>query len=312
MKQILLNVKQDKLFLPVNSFATESSKNYLSLKFNFLDNDWKDCDLILAIFENSNKQITKEVLDNENCVTVKPQVLIGPYFNVCLIGYNHSINQQIPTNYVNVPINYIININEQNVVETSYDKIEKSIIKARLDEFSRLVFTRNNGEELIVLINDTTYYKGEFSSYEELIAAFPTGNTGDYAYVNTREEDGDLLIKYTWDKDSNSWKEYSTDKYLSSKTFELFKINYQQTINTINDKLITNIADINSLKTGKVDKEDGKGLSTNDYSNEDKIFVQLAKDSSDFVGYGVVDKMVLIEGTENDTQEIEKLLLEDY
>ena len=223
MKKMNINVNYQKLFLPNKQYVVELSKNYLEVQFNFLDDNWNNCDLIIAILKNTNGEITKEVLDNNNSIIVKKQVLIGGYFEVSLCGYNHSQNQEIPTDVLTVPVNNSLKANESDVEETTYDKIDKSLVKARLDEFSRLVFTRNNGEEIIVLINDTTYFKGEFTSYEELVKKYPTGETGEYAYVNTTDNEGDLLIKYAWDADSNSWKEYSTDKYVTSAQFQLFK-----------------------------------------------------------------------------------------
>ena len=237
MKQILLNVKQQKLFLPVNDYIVESSKNYLSLKFNFIDNDWSNCDLVIAVLENYDGKIFKEVLDNENCITVKKQVLTGGYFKVCLRGYNNKIGQTIPTNSVDIPVNYSIYVGQEDLEETTFDQIGNSFVKARLDDYSRIIFTRNNGKELVVQINDTTYFKGEFTSLEQLIEKYPTGEVGEYAYVNTTLEDGDYLIKYTWDADSNSWKEYSTDKYVTSSSFALFKNNLNAQLEEINKSI---------------------------------------------------------------------------
>lgn len=352
MKKMNINVNYQKLFLPNKQFVVELSKNYLEVQFNFLNDDWSKCDLIIAILKNTNGKIFKEVLDNNNSIIVKKQVLIGGYFEVSLCGYNHSLNQEIPTDVLTVPVNNSLKANESDVEETTYDKIDKSLVKARLDEFSRLVFTRNNGEEIIVLINDTNYFKGEFTSYEELVKKYPTGETGDYAYVNTTDKEGDLLIKYAWDADSNSWKEYSTDKYVTSAKFQLFKTYVENKLKNIKsdsisiddgnakiyigkdttltgnpiyepyfsiyseglgDYVIKRILietdkteimnNIENLSNNKVEKIEGKGLSTNDYTNEDKAFLELIKNDSAYVGYGSADNMTI-----NEPQDIKEAL----
>lgn len=49
------------------------------------------------------------------------------------------------------------------------------------------------------------------------------------------------------------------------------------------------------LNNNKVDKVEGKGLSANDYTNEEKEFLKIIMEESPRVDYGLVDEMILDE-----------------
>lgn len=153
MKILNLNVKQQKLFYEMPDFIVEGSREYLYLKFNFLSNDWNDCDMIVAIFEDNDKKITKEVLDNDNKVKVDKKILVGGAFNVSLSGYNNIIEQLITTNSISIPINYTIK-SEDNYKST-YDKIEDSIVDADLTSSFELTFTKNSGDKIILRLSSS-------------------------------------------------------------------------------------------------------------------------------------------------------------
>lgn len=153
MKILNLNVKQQKLFYELPDFIVEGSREYLYLKFNFLSNDWEDCDMIVAIFEDNDKKITKEVLDNENKVKVDKKILVGGAFNVSLSGYSNVIEQLITTNSVSIPINYTIKSDDD--YKSTYDKIEDSIVDADLTSSFELTFTKNSGDKIVLRLSSS-------------------------------------------------------------------------------------------------------------------------------------------------------------
>lgn len=70
-----------------------------------------------------------------------------------------------------------------------------------------------------LLTGTEDHYKGDYVSYEALVAEYPTAKPGDYAFININ----DKLIMYIWDKDDNAWRETTTDKFVSSLVFADFQ-----------------------------------------------------------------------------------------
>lgn len=68
-----------------------------------------------------------------------------------------------------------------------------------------------------------THYKGDFLTYDALVGAHPTANAGNYAFVNTTTDKGDLLVMYIWDADEGKWRETKSDQYVLSSSFVDFQ-----------------------------------------------------------------------------------------
>ena len=68
-----------------------------------------------------------------------------------------------------------------------------------------------------------THYKGDFLTYDALVGAHPTASAGNYAFVNTTTDKGDLLVMYIWDADEGKWRETKSDQYVLSSSFVDFQ-----------------------------------------------------------------------------------------
>ncbi len=105
--------------------------------------------------------------------------------------------------------------------------------------------------------SNTAYFKGTYSSVAELETIADVTNN-DYAFVISVDDNGNTVYnRYKYS--NNNWMfEYALNN--SSFTANQW--------NTINSGITSD--DIQNLEEGKVDKETGKGLSANDFTDEDK------------------------------------------
>jgi hypothetical protein len=200
MRNILVNVNEQRLYLNQNEFIVEGSLNYLQLKVNFISENWKKCNFIIASYEHNNGTKSKEIVEN-NIAEIKGKLLKTGVLKISLEGYSVSQNRIITTNYVELSIrNTLTNDNEYEEINT-YDKIFDSYHKA-YQEGMYLVLEKHNGEKTRVKLTSDEEFRGEYNSYDELIATNPTGEAGYYAYV--KEED--KLVMYIWSGFSNTWE----------------------------------------------------------------------------------------------------------
>ena len=109
--------------------------------------------------------------------------------------------------------------------------------------------------------NNTAYFKGTYSSLAKLEAITDVTNN-DYAFVISVDDAGNTVYnRYKYN--GNAWLfEYALNN-------SSFTANQWDTINSG----ITSV-DIQNLEDNKVDKVAGKGLSTEDYTAEDKATVE--------------------------------------
>lgn len=157
MKNININVYEQKIYLPKGNFIVESSENYLRLNFNFLNQDWINCDLIIAILVASDGKVYKEVLDNNNSVVVKKETLKANYIDISLLGYNSELYQTITTDVLTLPLDDTNKEAYTDLGESSFEKISNSFVKVRtqvINQKLNMIFTRNNGEEFVVPLDD--------------------------------------------------------------------------------------------------------------------------------------------------------------
>ena len=135
-------------------------------------------------------------------------------------------------------------------------------------------------EQLQNIISEkTNYYKGQFSSLEQLESTvFPDGLAGgDYAYVDTRfvDENGNVtyqFIMYVWDSEDKHWEETKSTQYLGATTFQAFQeslLNGTFNVGAIkgNVKDISNNSPI--LKNLRIN---GTDFLIPDYKNIDLVF----------------------------------------
>lgn len=78
-------------------------------------------------------------------------------------------------------------------------------------------------QELKDYIDSNSFNKGEFLTLESLKELHPTAKPGEFAFVNTPTDQGNIMLMYIWDDDSGVWKETTSEQYVLNSTFEQFK-----------------------------------------------------------------------------------------
>ena len=111
-------------------------------------------------------------------------------------------------------------------------------------------------EEFKDYLDSISFNKGEFLSLEALQSEHPFGKPGDFAFVNTPTDQGDIMLMYIWDDDSGVWKETTSNQYVSSYTFEEFKQELEDRLNNFSGgggvEFIFNANDFDSTKIYEV------------------------------------------------------------
>jgi hypothetical protein len=80
-------------------------------------------------------------------------------------------------------------------------------------------------EQLAVLISQKTdYYKGQYSSLEDLNKRRPSGEGGDYAYVDTpfEDENGNItyqFVMYVYDVEDQRWEQTASSQYATQADY---------------------------------------------------------------------------------------------
>ncbi|MCM1009158.1 MAG: hypothetical protein NC485_14815, partial [Ruminococcus flavefaciens] len=105
--------------------------------------------------------------------------------------------------------------------------------------------------------SNTAYFKGTFDDLTELETIADATNN-DYAFVISVDSDGNTVY--------NRYK-YSNNKWIFEYALNNSSFTANQW-NTINSGITFD--DIQELRSGKIDKINGKGLSTEDYTTADK------------------------------------------
>lgn len=123
------------------------------------------------------------------------------------------------------------------------------------------------------------HYKGDFLHYNGLVEAYPSAEPGDYAFVNTTEDENvDKLVLYIWDDDANLWKETTSDKYVLSENFVSLQEGLLDGTFVVkkSDVAVNYLDSQNSLRKiadaieNRVEKVAGKQLTTNDFTDSYK------------------------------------------
>ena len=103
---------------------------------------------------------------------------------------------------------------------------------AKLSDVSSQIDTKFN--ELQQYINANSFNKGEFLTLESLQELHPTARPGEFAFVNTSTDQGDIMLMYIWDSDAGEWKETTSGQYVLNSTFEQFKQELENRLNNSN------------------------------------------------------------------------------
>ena len=109
----------------------------------------------------------------------------------------------------------------------------------------------------------TDYFKGQYSSLEHLQSTHPSGEGGDYAYVDTQftNEDGSIyyqFVMYVYDVEDQRWEETKSTQYVGETTFQAFQESLlngtfeigaiKGNISLSGNELILNSIEINGVK----------------------------------------------------------------
>ena len=201
---------------------------------------------------NNNTCIVK-ITDNENTVvvgvgyipvleTANATTLNGEEGNFYLNRDNHTGTQNIDT---------------VNGLSEQLEVIDESIVSLG-DDISNLqseVVALDQNKADRSEINDR--YKGTFTSYGQLVAAYPTANAGDQAQVNIVGFD---TIVFAWDDDDSLWVAIGASGAANTDQLPEGTTNLYHTPQRVRDTTVGNITKVNSeiLLTDNVNVAFGK------------------------------------------------------
>lgn len=283
MKTIELNVSYDKLFKDDEDVrAVEGSRNYTQIHFNFLTDDWNDVKMKVAYFEYDNGKTDAELVDTDNVVVIPSRVLALQYFKVSLKGYTETINQLIPTNKVDIVVDSTIEPNTDVPTENKY--ILRSFYEASEDNYV-MKFLRNDGttfELSLSNIKNDIDLKADPTKFD---LTYDVDNgvvnlTYNSEVIGTVDFGEKLVLESaTYDKNTKSIiLKFTSGDIVTIPVSDLSDIYKGGTTETTT----VTITDENEIKVeineaykvkksdveNKVDKISGKGLSTNDFTND--------------------------------------------
>lgn len=126
---------------------------------------------------------------------------------------------------------------------------------------------------------NTSYFIGTFNSLSELQASNKTITKNDYAFIVETDDVGNIKYnRYKWNGSEWLFEYTLNNSSFTSNQWKTINSNItEEWKNSIESNIETEIAERKSADTSlqnqinnKVDKVSGKGLSTNDFTNEDK------------------------------------------
>ena len=127
--------------------------------------------------------------------------------------------------------------------------------------------------------SNTAYFIGTFNSLSELQASNKTITKNDYAFIVETDDVGNIKYnRYKWNGSKWLFEYALNNSSFTSNQWKTINSNItEEWKNSIETNIETEIAERKSADTSlqnqinnKVDKVSGKGLSTNDFTNEDK------------------------------------------
>lgn len=134
---------------------------------------------------------------------------------------DQNLQDQISTNKTD--INKKIDKDFTNILPASSIHKDDSIIIRCGDTTYTITI-----EYLAELINtEIDYFKGYYTSLEGLIAKYPAGEDGDYAFVGSKDDE--QYHMYVWDnRDGGAWEETISGQYVGTSTFDTFQKRIQE------------------------------------------------------------------------------------
>lgn len=126
-----------------------------------------------------------------------------------------------------------LEISDENV-EGAYE-LGSMNINGNIWNVAKLSFVEEKIAELKAYLDANSFNKGEFLSLEKLQEKHPDAKPGEFAFVNTPTDQGDVMLMYVWDEDANTWKETTSQQYVLNSEFENFKEEINEEINSLWD-----------------------------------------------------------------------------
>lgn len=244
-----LNFKviNQKLIKKEKKYLVSKSDNYLRLFFDFETTDWNKLNIYI-ILRNEEDESYQFHYDKEGIV-VPYDVVKNKHFFVSVYGTNDEY--RITTNVVKVKLFSSGYTNDISSVEESSKDIiveldEKINGKVGFDDVSRVGLS------------------GEYNDLKNIPSEFTPSYHEHEEYATHLEVDEKILI-HDSDLDSHSDIRESIPSNVSDLINDLGFINEHQSLNDYYAK-----RDVDNYLNGKVDKVTGKGLSSEDYTTNEK------------------------------------------
>lgn len=232
---------------------------------------------------NLNDLFTLSASESDRTITLKSKdgttsTITVPYATNAM---NDNNGDQIDTTYQKVedkgiangyvPLNaetkidkeYIPPVSEEDFTSGQWNSINSGITADMIpDQASASNELADKNFVNSSIATNTANFIDTFNSLSELEAYSGTKTNNDYAFVKTTDTAGNVVYKrYKWSASENEWK-YEYDLNNSSFTSDQWaSINSGVTATSV-AQIATNTENLSN----KVDKESGKGLSTNDFT----------------------------------------------
>jgi len=270
------NVNNQTLTRTSNEQVVEHSVNYLYAQFTFNEN-WNEVDKKYLILKNDD-MINRVQLDNENKALIPSVFVLHNILTLAVIGVDENNYVVITTNPVYLPIYKTIAPYGDDpflkYIESNTLNVNQSGDTANI-EIPNIYFKDSN------LTNDILSFLGRDGVLLKAIN-MPYGLLNDLQI--TLNQSTYILTITGYDKNNNVLFTRTADFNIETKVFKTIYYDTQTqelVFVTMDDEeirvpigdILTGIAtqDWVSLQLQNyVQKENGKGLSTNDYTNEDK------------------------------------------
>ncbi len=163
-------------------------------------------------------------------------------------GLIYLVNEDsnVPFIYLNKSLVELNNINDDLISSlTRLETAESEILKLKSEKMNKLFndlagtstigdnyyFVLNTGtnavkiswENIKNLLEEGDHFKGDYVSYEQLVASVKNPKNGDYAYVDIEIEGSEDMVLYIWDEDDQVWRMSSASQFLKATVFNAFQ-----------------------------------------------------------------------------------------
>lgn len=220
--------------------AREAAVEALSGSLSEKEEELKD---LIAAEENARKQQDDEVLSPaiaENARVIGEHTKKLSAVDVAIGGMASDISDALDTanaanskaetalgkanqngTIISTKLNKIFDVSDANdIAEEDYFVINSGGNAYRISLSQLKEKIGNDGEKVV------NNYLGDFNSEEELKAAYPVAQEGNFAYV---KGDDEIYAMYLWvdEDDKSGWYKSTSGKYVKTTTFDSFKTQLQ-------------------------------------------------------------------------------------